>query len=205
MELSRGTGAEAARCRSCAMSSGVQPGFQIEGTVAWIRLPTPLAPGSAADFEFSWAITRSRRTARRVGNRWRSLHAVAYWYPQFAVYDDVNGRQTDWYMGNAEFYMGYADYGHRGALDGAGGLARLALTGGSEEPGRRAHARDARATRADTARTNPVRHRGRGTIIEATAPRRPRPDSALARGRSWLFEARNARDCASASDKYPDA
>ena len=35
---------------------------------------------------------------------------IAYWYPQFAVYDDLNGWQTDWYMGNAEFYMDYADY-----------------------------------------------------------------------------------------------
>src|SRR5258708_26649671 len=35
---------------------------------------------------------------------------IAYWYPQFAVYDDVNGWQRDFYLGNAEFYMGYADY-----------------------------------------------------------------------------------------------
>jgi hypothetical protein len=35
---------------------------------------------------------------------------LAYWYPQFAVYDDVSGWQVDQYMGTAEFYMGYADY-----------------------------------------------------------------------------------------------
>ena len=35
---------------------------------------------------------------------------VAYWYPQLAVYDDVNGWQKDPYLGGAEFYMGYADY-----------------------------------------------------------------------------------------------
>ncbi|HLL46255.1 MAG TPA: M1 family metallopeptidase, partial [Longimicrobiaceae bacterium] len=34
----------------------------------------------------------------------------AYWYPQVAVYDDVSGWHVDPYMGNAEFYMGYADY-----------------------------------------------------------------------------------------------
>ena len=27
-----------------------------------------------------------------------------------AVYDDVNGWQTDQYYGNAEFYMGYGNY-----------------------------------------------------------------------------------------------
>jgi len=35
---------------------------------------------------------------------------VAYWYPQFAVYDDITGWQIDPYLGNAEFYMDYADY-----------------------------------------------------------------------------------------------
>ena len=33
-----------------------------------------------------------------------------YWYPQMAVYDDVNGWQIDQYLGNAEFYMGYGNY-----------------------------------------------------------------------------------------------
>ena len=35
---------------------------------------------------------------------------LAYWYPQFAVYDDVAGWVADPYKGNGEFYMGYADY-----------------------------------------------------------------------------------------------
>ncbi len=35
---------------------------------------------------------------------------LSYWYPQVAVYDDVNGWQIDQYLGNAEFYMGYGDY-----------------------------------------------------------------------------------------------
>ena len=38
-----------------------------------------------------------------------------------AVYDDVNGWQTDQYLGNAEFYMGYGNYDV--ALTRAGRLA----------------------------------------------------------------------------------
>jgi hypothetical protein len=39
------------------------------------------------------------------------VYFVSYWYPQVAVYDDVTrGWHLDPYMGNAEFYMGYADY-----------------------------------------------------------------------------------------------
>ena len=35
---------------------------------------------------------------------------VGYWYPQMAVYDDIEGWRADQYMGNGEFYMGYAAY-----------------------------------------------------------------------------------------------
>jgi len=38
------------------------------------------------------------------------VYYLAYWYPQMAVYDDLNRWQVDPYMGNAEFYMGYGDY-----------------------------------------------------------------------------------------------
>ena len=38
------------------------------------------------------------------------IYFISYWYPQVAVYDDVNGWQIDQYFGNAEFYMGYGDY-----------------------------------------------------------------------------------------------
>jgi hypothetical protein len=35
---------------------------------------------------------------------------IAQWYPMVAVYDDVSGWQTDPYLGNGEFYYGFADY-----------------------------------------------------------------------------------------------
>ena len=38
------------------------------------------------------------------------VYYISYWYPQMAVYDDINGWQIDQYLGNAEFYMGYGDY-----------------------------------------------------------------------------------------------
>ena len=38
------------------------------------------------------------------------MYYISYWYPQMAVYDDVNGWQIDQYYGNAEFYMGYGNY-----------------------------------------------------------------------------------------------
>src|SRR5690625_6832318 len=38
------------------------------------------------------------------------VYYLGYWYPQIAVYDDVRGWVADQYLGNGEFYMGFADY-----------------------------------------------------------------------------------------------
>jgi hypothetical protein len=35
---------------------------------------------------------------------------IAYWYPHIAVYDDVYGWFYEPFLGNAEFYHGFADY-----------------------------------------------------------------------------------------------
>ena len=39
-----------------------------------------------------------------------SVSMLGYWYPQFAVYDDVTGWQVDPYLATGEFYMDHADY-----------------------------------------------------------------------------------------------
>ena len=176
------------------VDASVQPGFQIEGTIAWIRLPTPLAPGSAADFEFSWEYTIPADGAPRSGTD-GEVFMIAYWYPQFAVYDDVNGWQTDWYMGNAEFYMDYADYDvaltvPAGWLIGATGELKNApevLTPETRE--RLAEAR--RSPEVVHVVTETDRAPGRSTTVGTGGKV------------TWLFEARNVRDFAwGTSDKY---
>ena len=56
---------------------------------------------------------------------------MGYWYPQVAVYDDVNGWVADPYLLEAEFYMDPADYDvrvtvPRGWVVGATGTLRNA-------------------------------------------------------------------------------
>jgi hypothetical protein len=91
--------------------SGV--GYWIEGTVMGVHLPKPLLPKDSVDIDIAWAFQIPPDGAPRSGaSRVNGEDAimVAYWYPQLAVYDDINGWNTDPYLGNAEFYMGYADY-----------------------------------------------------------------------------------------------
>jgi hypothetical protein len=84
-------------------------GYQVEGTIMRIRLPQPLAPGGLLPLDFSWKLRIPPDGAPRGGQDGEAFY-INYWYPQMAVYDDVNGWQIDQYLGNAEFYMGYGNY-----------------------------------------------------------------------------------------------
>ena len=176
------------------VDAGGQAGFQIEGTIAWVRLPTPLAPGAAADLEFSWGFTVPVDGAPRSGTD-GEVFMIAYWYPQIAVYDDVNGWQTDWYLGNAEFYMGYADY------DVALTVPAGWLIGST---GELKNAADV-LTPATRERLAAARHSGAIVHVVGEDERGAgRSTTAGTGGKvTWLFEARNVRDFSwGTSDKY---
>lgn len=85
-------------------------GYAVQNTVMWLRLAQPLAAGDSIDMSFKWHFTVPQgEPAQRMGTD-GEVYFIAYWYPQVAVYDDVNGWQTDPYLGVGEFYMDYADY-----------------------------------------------------------------------------------------------
>lgn len=84
-------------------------GYAINGTLMRIALPEPLASGETVTLAFAWSFEVPEAGAPRMGQDGEVFY-LGYWYPQVAVYDDVNGWKADQYMGNGEFYMGYADY-----------------------------------------------------------------------------------------------
>ena len=84
-------------------------GYTVDQTRLMVRPSRALMPGDSIDLRMDWAFTVPPDGAPRSGTT-GDIFMIAYWYPQMAVYDDVNGWQTDIYQGNAEFYMGYADY-----------------------------------------------------------------------------------------------
>ncbi|HUR95308.1 MAG TPA: M1 family metallopeptidase [Gemmatimonadales bacterium] len=88
---------------------GEAAGYTVDGTIMRLRLPKPLAPGGNADLAFAWKLRVPPDGAPR-GGQDGETYFISYWYPQMAVYDDVNGWQIDQYLGNAEFYMGYGNY-----------------------------------------------------------------------------------------------
>jgi hypothetical protein len=89
---------------------GRSPGYFVDGTVMWIALPTALPPGDSLPLEFRWSFTPPPAPSDGREGHDGNVYFIGYWYPQLAVYDDVDGWVTDPYLNAAEFYMDPADY-----------------------------------------------------------------------------------------------
>jgi hypothetical protein len=85
-------------------------GYTVDGTVMWIPLDTPLLPRDSVHLEFAWSYVPPPSPSDGRQGREEHLYYMGYWYPQVAVYDDVNGWVADPYLLQAEFYMDPADY-----------------------------------------------------------------------------------------------
>lgn len=161
-------------------------GYWIDATRMRVTLPAPLLPGATTELRFAWAFEVPPDGAPRSGST-GDVFMIAYWYPQVAVYDDVNGWHTDPYMGNAEFYMGYADYDVALTLP-AGWLVTatgdLVNAGEVLSPTTQQRLAQARAANRAVVRVVTEGDRGPGTATQG------------ARGTklTWRFRAQNVRD-----------
>ncbi len=85
--------------------------YRINDTVMRIELERPLQPGGVQEFEIDWNFVmpdNGRGAKEKVAAGW--LYDVAQWFPRMSVYDDVNGWQTDQFMGQGEFYLNFGNY-----------------------------------------------------------------------------------------------
>lgn len=171
-----------------------QPGqYAVDGTVMRIPLATPLLPGDSVSLAFRWSYTPPPAPADGREGHEGHVYFMGYWYPQIAVYDDVNGWVTDPYLLQAEFYMDPADYDVRitvpsgWAVDATGTLqnADVVLT---------AAARDSLAAARRT-----------GRVVRVLTPGEDEKQVFARSGRTttWHFVANDVRDfCWGTSDRY---
>jgi hypothetical protein len=69
------------------------------------NLPMKIAPKASAEIVLKWSVLIPKETRIRMGAYNDSTFYVAYWYPQIAVYDDIDGWDQVQYEGGAlEFY-----------------------------------------------------------------------------------------------------
>lgn len=80
------------------------------GTNMYVKLDQPLVPGENIRLEITWDYTLLNKSQIRAGAYDKSSFFVGYWYPQMAVYDDVDGWDRINYTGQQEFYNDFSDY-----------------------------------------------------------------------------------------------
>lgn len=158
--------------------------YAMFATLMRVQPAQPIGPGDTSTLEVEWSFTVPEQAPR--GGQDGEVWLLSYWYPQFAVYDDYNGWQFDPYVGNSEFYMGYADYDVALTVPEGWLIASTgALVNDAEvlTPQARERLARARTTRSVT------------TIVGADEFG---PGRATARGQNgkltWRFRAQNVRD-----------
>lgn len=156
------------------------------GTMMKVDLATPVAPGSATTLQIAYHFTIPDHGADRMG-RDGSLYEIAQWYPRLAVYDDLEGWNTDPYLGQGEFYLEFGDFQYAITLP-AGYI--VAATGVLQNPlevlTAAQRSRLALAVRSDTT----IHIITQDELTSGAA--RPRRDGVL----TWRFKAENVRDVA---------
>ncbi len=89
----------------------VDADYRINNTVMRVNLEEPLQPGAVQQLEIDWhhIVPDAGRGAKElVTDGW--IYENAQWFPRMSVYDDVNGWQTDQFMGRGEFYLEFGNY-----------------------------------------------------------------------------------------------
>ncbi len=125
--------APGASISSSPRTAASRDSYLIDGTVMWITLAVPLMPRDSIRLDFAWSYSPAPAPADGREGREADVFFMGYWYPQVAVYDDVNGWVADQYLLQAEFYMEPADYDvrlhvPRGWVVGATGILQNADT-----------------------------------------------------------------------------
>ena len=94
-----------------ADGSLVDADYRINATIMRVDLPEPMEPGTVIEFEVDWSFPvpdRGRGGKELVSDGW--IYEMAQWFPRMSVYDDVNGWQTEQFLGRGEFYLNFGNY-----------------------------------------------------------------------------------------------
>ena len=84
--------------------------WAVSGTIMRANLRDALLPHDSVAFDIDWSYIPALTPSDGREGRDEDLYFMGYWYPQVAVYDDVDGWVADQYVLAAEFYMDPADY-----------------------------------------------------------------------------------------------
>ncbi len=75
-----------------------------------LRITYPINSGEIHDLYIEWSIQLPEARLPRMGRYDSTTYMIAYWYPQMAVYDDIDGYDAVDYTGQVEFYNDFSNY-----------------------------------------------------------------------------------------------
>ena len=79
-------------------------------TISIIKLSDFIPPESSVNISVKWKFYLTPKTRLRMGVYDSTTVLVGYWYPQMAVYDDIDGWDFNIYSGMVEFYNDFSTY-----------------------------------------------------------------------------------------------
>ena len=91
-------------------TEGSKNSVRREGTNLFIPLQKPISPKSKTELKFVWSFTLPKESNVRMGTYDSTSFFVAYWFPQVAVYDDIDGWDVVNYTGQTETYNDFSNY-----------------------------------------------------------------------------------------------
>jgi hypothetical protein len=80
------------------------------GTNLLLTLDEPVLPFTEINLGFEWNFIIPHKTTIRMGAYDSTSFFIGYWFPQVAVYDDIDGWDTNNYSGQVEFYNDFSNY-----------------------------------------------------------------------------------------------
>lgn len=84
--------------------------FSQSGTIAVLKLQEPMPPKQSIDLFFDWSFIIPSEVRLRMGAYDSTSFFIAYWYPQIAVYDDIDGWDIHPYSGYQEMYNDFSSF-----------------------------------------------------------------------------------------------
>ena len=84
--------------------------FKIVNTNAIIYLSENIPPKSSINIKVEWSFKILPKSRLRMGIYDSTTIFVGYWYPQIAVYDDIDGWDYNNYGGQEEFYNDFSSF-----------------------------------------------------------------------------------------------
>jgi hypothetical protein len=84
--------------------------FRVTSTVAILYLPKAIQANSSVAISVEWSFTLPTKATLRMGVYDSTAVFLGYWYPQIAVYDDIEGWDYYNYSGQAEFYNDFSTF-----------------------------------------------------------------------------------------------